>query len=210
MTSGMSGQATVRRGPSRRLESFPIAGRILLAGMGFCALMGLGGLEAMAGTPSPRAQESVSPDYTVFAPAKTNTNIQGVVLSCERATGRPILELHVYVRDHQRLLPNGPPGAAPKVSPGATIVIDDQTFPTDLRFADRYAALVDRGGEDPALSNRLVAALLGGTSMVLRFDLVEEAMGQPAGFDGEATIPLVGEARNASRTVEQCVDPLTS
>lgn len=190
--------------------------RTLFAGVGLWALAGLGSSAAVAGTPllaaSPEAksQETSSPDYTVFSPARTNTNIQGVVLACERGEGRPSLQLHVYVSNNDRLLPNDQPTMTPKASPRASIDIDDQVFPSDLLFADRHAALSDRAGEDLALSRRLVAALLDGKVMVLRFDLLQETAGLPASFDGEATIPLAAQARSLSRTVNQCVDPAIS
>lgn len=209
MSNRLSGRSTGR-------STGRMAVRALFAGVGFCALAGLGASVAVAGAPllatSPeaRSQETSSPDYTVFSPARTNTNIQGVVLACERAEGGPSLQLHVYVRNDDRLLPNDRPTATPKASPTASIDIDDQAFPSDLLFADRYAALSDRTGKDLALSGRLIAALLGGKMMVLRFDLLQETAGRPAGFDGEATIPLTAQARSLSRTVEQCVDPAIS
>ncbi|MDP1840228.1 MAG: hypothetical protein Q8N31_00970 [Reyranella sp.] len=193
-----------------------MAVRILFAGIGFCALAVLGASAAVAGAPllaalpEARPEETSSPDYTVFSPARTNTNIQGVVLACERGEGRPSLQLHVYIRNNDRLLPNDRPTATPKASPRASIDIDDQAFPSDLLFADRYAALSDQAGEDLALSRRLVAALLDGKVMVLRFDLLQETAGLPASFDGEATIPLTAQARSLSRTINQCVDPAIS
>lgn len=190
--------------------------RTLLAGLGVCTLAGLGAPAALAGgpllaaSPEVKSQELSSPDYTVFSPARTNTNIQGVVLACERTEGRPSLQLHVYVRDSDRLLPNDRSTATPKASPGASIGIDDRVFPSDLLFADRYAVLSDRTGKDMALSRQLVAALLDGKVMVLRFDLLQETAGLPAAFDGEAAIPLAAQARSLSRTVRQCVDPAIS
>jgi len=117
--------------------------RTLFAAVGIFALMGLCASAAIAGIPLPKSHQPALPDYAVFSPAKTNTNIEGVVLACERAEGNPSLQLHVYVRHNERLSLSDRPAARFKALPGASIDIDDQAVPSALLFADQYATIMD-------------------------------------------------------------------
>ncbi len=155
-------------------------------------------------------QQAMIPPHVVLEPIRTDTNIIGIVIACEHSGQVPVLQLQVYSRDGERLLPDRRAGAAPKAEPGASIVLDDRPFRSNLLFADRYAVVDDRTGPVAGLSDELVAALLQARTMVLQFDLLEEEAGRPPRFDSETTIHLDVTERAAIRRVAHCVDPRVS
>lgn len=146
------------------------------------------------------------PSYAVIDPQSTDLNLDSVVLACEQAVDRRVLEFQIYLSTEGPLLPNGVQPQQLKDNPHAEIVIDDGIFPVSISFADDYAVLAD-GTEQmfPSLSERLVDATEKGRSMTLRPDLVDELVGQPAAFDGEALIALqAGGGGMALSAVRRC------
>lgn len=176
----------------------PIRQRTRITACVVAAAVVLGAGARIAGAETPvGAQQALIPPHTVLKPERTDANIGGIVLACEPSGQGSVLQLLVYSRGGERLLPDRRAGAAPKDEPGASIVLDDRAFGSSLLFADRYAVMGDRSGEVAGLSEELVAALLQAHTMVLRFDLLQEPAGAPPRFDSETTI----------RAVAHCGDP---
>jgi hypothetical protein len=148
------------------------------------------------------------PSYAVIDPASTNLNVDSVVLVCEQATHRRILQLQMYLSTDGPLSPNGITPQQLKNDPRAEAVIDDRVFPVQLLFSEAYVLLADDEEEMfPLLSERLLDAMQAGKKMVLRFDLVAEPVGQPASFDGEVVIDLkAGVGGAAVSAVRRCAE----
>jgi hypothetical protein len=143
--------------------------------------------------------DTAAPSYAVVEPARTNLNIDAVVLACESAGGTGILQLQLYLMDEGPLQPIYPHSQSLKDDPRAEIRVDGQVFPMAVLFADDYVVLADaQEGPYPLLSNRLLDALQGGRTMTLRFDLLAEWSGPPT-FDGEAFVEL--EAAGGFRAI---------
>ena len=87
--------------------------------------------------------------------------------------------------------------------PRTELAIDEKVFAVQVAFGGDYALVMDGvDGDLPVLSTKLLEALEAGRSLRLRFDLVREAAGQPASFDGEVEIDLrAGEGAGALATV---------
>ncbi len=149
-----------------------------------------------------------APSYAVIDPASTNLNVDTVVLVCEQATHRRILQLQMYLSTDAPLSPNGIAPRQLKNDPRAEAVIDGRIFPVQLLFSDAYVLLADDEEEMfPLLSERLLDAMQTGKKMVLRFDLVAEPVGQPASFDGEVVIDLKeGVGGAAVSAVRRCAE----
>lgn len=142
--------------------------------------------------------------YAVTEPSASNLNVKLVVLSCEEVDNQKALQLQIYPSNRGPLLPVGSKRNQMKEDPRAEIVIDGHTYPVTLSFGGQYALLHDREEELlPVLSSTLLQAMETGHTMLLRFDIVGEAVGQPPEFDGELRIDLVagqgGEAVAAVR-----------
>lgn len=199
-----------------RTRSAPTASKIGAGVVAPAIVLGalvLGALVQGAGAETPvREQQAMMPPHAVLEPERTDANISGIVLVCEPLGQGPDVKLHVlqllvYPSGGGRLLPDRRTGAAPKAEPGASILLDDRPFRSDLLFADSYAVVANRTGPVAGLSDEFVAALLLARTMVLRFDLLEEAAGAAPRFDSETTIRLDGGERAAIRAVAHCVDP---
>ncbi len=149
--------------------------------------------------------------YAVAEPARTNLNISNVVLACESAGDRDILQLQLYLTDDGPLLPQGASTADLKDAPGAEIVIDGRVFPASLLFSDDHAVLADQQVDGfAALSDGVVDAMAKGRTMTLRLDLVAERPGVADPFDGEAAIDLqAGGGSAAIQAVRHCAAPAT-
>jgi hypothetical protein len=157
-----------------------------------------------------RVEQGVEvPSYAVTEPARTNLNIDSVVLACEEAADSKVLQLQLYLTNEGPLLPTGAAPDRLKEDPRAEILIDGRVFPTDILFAGEYVVLADgRQGAFPLLSDRLLDAMQAGRRMVLRFDLLAERPGQPAAFDGEAVIDLrSGAGSGAVTALRRCAGP---
>ncbi|MBY0321210.1 MAG: hypothetical protein K2X72_20985 [Reyranella sp.] len=163
----------------------------------------LGGAEGAAAWEVEDGVES--PSYAVTEPVSSNLNIDSVVLMCEAAGDATVLQLKIYLTDEGPLRPGRAATEQLKDDPRVEVSIDGRVFPTSLLFADEYVVLAD-GEHDrtPLLSDRLLDALQGGKHLQLRFDLVAEAPGHAAAFDGEAVIEL-GSAAIAA--VRRCARP---
>ncbi|MDP2334490.1 MAG: hypothetical protein Q8M19_27745 [Reyranella sp.] len=190
-----------------RTRSAPTASRIVLGAMVLGAIVRGAGAETPVG-----GQQAMMPPHAVLEPERTDSNISGIVLACEPVGQDPdvqqhVLQLLVYTSGGGRLLPDRRAGAAPKAEPRASVLLDDRPFRSDLLFAGSYAVVANRTGPVAGLSDEFVAALLQARTMVLRFDLLEEAAGAPPRFDSETTISLDGGERAAIRAVAHCVDP---
>lgn len=148
------------------------------------------------------------PSYAVIDPVSTNLNVDSVVLVCEQAAHRRILQLQMYLSTDGPLSPDGIAPRQLKNNPRAEAVIDGRLFPVQLLFSDAYVLLADDEEEmSPLLSERLLDAMQTGRKMVLRFDLVAEPAGQPARFDGEVIIDLTaGVGGSAVSAVRRCAD----
>ena len=146
------------------------------------------------------------PSYAVIEPQSTDLNIDSVVLACEQAIDRRVLQLQIYLSTEGPLLPKGVLPQQLKDDPRAEIAIDGRIFPVGILFADDYAVLADETAQMfPQLSERLLDALEKGRIMILRFDLVAERAGQPAAYDGEAVVPLqAGSGGKAVSAVRRC------
>jgi hypothetical protein len=142
---------------------------------------------------------------TRFQSLETNISLDGIVLACIEAEGHRILQLHLYPADNGPFLPrNASPGRL-KDFPSAVISIDDRSFRAGVFFSDRYVIVADITEGFPQLSRQLIAAMLTGRAMVLRFDLLQEGVGQPARFDGEALIDLgEGSVDSSIGIASQC------
>jgi hypothetical protein len=80
-------------------------------------------------------------------------------------------------------------------------------FPVALLFADDYVVMADaQEGAFPLLSDRLMAAMQTGETMILRFNLLEESPGKRASFDGEAVVDLKG-GHQAIAAIRRCASP---
>jgi hypothetical protein len=103
------------------------------------------------------------PSYAVIDPASTDLNVDGVVLVCEQATHRRILQLQMYLSTDGPLSPNGIAPGQLKDDPRAVAVIDGRVFPVQLLFSDAYVLLADDEQDMfPLLSERLLDAMQTG------------------------------------------------
>src|ERR1700730_15949293 len=153
----------------------------------------LGAASSFGGMPSGtfggwEIEQGVEPSsYAVINPVSTNLNIDSVVLACEEAEDRKVLQLQIYLSTEGPLAPKGVESQLRKDNPRAEIAIDGRVFPVGILFADDYALLADDTAKMfPLLSEPLLDAMQTGRTMVLRFDLFAERAGQSATFDGEA------------------------
>jgi hypothetical protein len=147
------------------------------------------------------------PSYAAAIPEETDLNIDVVVLGCEQAENRPVLQLQVYLTDEGPLRPKGADASRLKPEARAELAIDGRIFPVSLLFADDYAVIADADeGPYPKLSEELVDAMQIGGSMVIKFDLVAEEAGQAPHYDGKAVIDLRG-GRGAIAAVRRCASP---
>jgi hypothetical protein len=177
----------------------------------------LGAVSSFGGTPSGKfggweIEQGVEPlSYAVINPVSTNLNIDSVVLACEEAEDRKVLQLRIYLSTEGPLAPKGVESQLRKDNPRAEIAIDGRVFPVGILFADDYALLADDTAEMfPLLSEPLLDAMQTGRTMVLRFDLLAERAGQSANFDGEAVIALQAAAGGAAvSAVRRCTDRTT-
>jgi hypothetical protein len=178
----------------------------------------LGAASAFGGTPSGEVEgweieQVLEPSsYAVIDPVSTNLNIDSVVLACEEAEDRKVLQLQIYLSTEGPLAPKDVESQLRKDDPRAEIAIDGRVFPVGILFADDYAMLADDTAEMfPLLSEPLLDAMRTGRTMVLRFDLLAERVGQPATFDGEAVIALQAGAGGAAvSAMRHCTDRTTS
>jgi hypothetical protein len=177
----------------------------------------LGAASSFGGTPSGafegwEIEQGVEPSsYAVINPVSTNLNIDSVVLACEEAEDRKVLQLQIYLSTEDPLAPKGVESQLRKDNPRAEIAIDGRVFPVGILFADDYALLADDTAKMfPLLSEPLLDAMQTGRTMVLRFDLLAERAGQSANFDGEAVIALQAGAGGAAvSAVRRCTDRTT-
>ena len=150
--------------------------------------------------------DTPDPSYAVVEPSAGNLNLDSIVLACEEAAGRRVAQLQLYLSDDGPLRPRTLHPTPLKRDPKAEIRIDSDTFPVALLFADDYVVLADaQEGPYPLLSDRLMAAMQTGQTMVLRFDLLEGSSGKQASFDGEAVVDLKG-GRQAIAAIRRCAN----
>lgn len=148
--------------------------------------------------------------YAVVEPSSTNLNVGVVVLACESARDRTVLQLQLYLTDDGPLLPKGADASRLKEDPRAEVEIDGKIFPVSLLFSDDHAVLADGEVEGlAAVSEPLVDAMAQGKTMTLRLDLLAEPQGAKPAFDGEAVIDLRAEGgSSAVETLRRCVSPM--
>jgi hypothetical protein len=147
--------------------------------------------------------------YAVVEPSQTNLNVASVVLACENAHDRTVLQLQLYLTDEGPLLPKGADASQLKEDPRAEVEIDGKIFPVSLVFGDDHAVLADAEvGGFAGVSERLVDAMAKGRTMTLRLDLLAEAPGAKAAFDGVAVIDLRADGSSAAiRAMRRCASP---
>lgn len=139
-----------------------------------------------------------APSYAYVEPKKSDLNIDTVVLACEPADDRRVLQLQLYLVNDGPLIPANATASRLKTDPRAEISIDGKVFPVELLFAGDHVVLADETDKMfPRVSERLLDALEEGHLMSLRFDLVAEPDHQPAAMDGEAVVEL-GDAGSVS------------
>lgn len=177
---------------------------VLVAGIvaGSCLGVALAG-EFEAGSGWTVEQGVDPPSYALIEPRRRNVNLDVVVLACEQAEDRRVLQLQLYLTNDGPLMPDGVAAGRAKGNPRVEIDIDDHVFPVGLLFAEDHVVLSDETqAMFPRLSERLLDAIEQGTTMRLRFDLVAETPGKPAVFDGEVVVDLqVGPADRGGKAV---------
>ena len=148
--------------------------------------------------------------YAITKSLRTNLNLLAVVLACEQIERRNSLQLQLYPSNQEPILPAGASPEDMKEAPRVELTIDDKNYDVQVAFGGDYALVLDGvDGDLPMLSAKLLEALEAGKSLRLRFDLVREAAGQPASFDGDVEIDLqAGEGTGALATVRrECPRP---
>ncbi|GEP55296.1 hypothetical protein [Reyranella soli] len=155
-------------------------------------------------------QNSTPARYAVVEPTRTNLDVASVVLACENASDRNVLQLQLYPTNEGPLLPKGANPPQLKTAPRAEVEIDGKIFPASLLFGDDHAVLADgEVGGFAGLSEPLVDAMAKGKTMTLRLDLLAEPPGTKASFDGAAVIELrANGGRAAIGAMQQCVSPI--
>jgi len=147
---------------------------------------------AVAGGAGWTAERDVdAPSYAYAEPRRSDLNIDTVVLACEPADDRRVLQLRLYLVNDGPLIPANATANRLKTDPRAEISIDSKIFPVELLFAGDHVVLADETDRMyPRVSERLLDALEEGLLMSLRFDLVAETGRLPAALDGEAVVEL--------------------
>ena len=145
-----------------------------------------------------------APSYAVTQPARSDLNIDSVVLLCEQGPRRPVVQLRLYLSGNGPLAPVGV--ANLKDDPKVEIAIDNGTQPVQLLFADDFVVVADAAdGAMPLLSGRLLDALQTGRRMELRFHYVQEAKGRLQAVDATAAVDLqAGPGGAAVAAVRRC------
>src|SRR4029450_8897451 len=137
--------------------------------------------------------------YAEVEPTQTNLDVASVVLACENAHDRNILQLQLYLTNEGPLLPKGADASQLKLAPRAEVEIDGKIFPVSLLFGDDHAVLADgEVGGFAGVSEPLVDAMRKGRTMTLRLDLLAEPPETKADFEGAAVIHLNNSARTAA------------
>jgi hypothetical protein len=150
-------------------------------------------------------QDVQQPSYALVEPTRTALNIDTVVLACEKAGSRNLLQLQLYPLAGDELVPKSPALRYLKVEPRAEIVIGRHLFPAELLFAEDYAVLADAERMFPLMSDALLDAMESGETMILRFHLVSERDRSQAPVDGDAVIDLkAGLGGAAVAAVRRC------
>lgn len=172
-----------------------------------CLGASAGQAESLKSTAWRLEQGAVTPSYAAIEPARTNLNIDMVVLACEQAHQGHVLQLQLYLSDDGPLRPIGVSPTDLKDDPSARISIDAAEFPVALLFAGDHVLLADAtDGRFPRLSNQLLDALQKGQSMILRFHLAAKQAGHPS--DSEAMVDLRAEgADQAIAAMRLCAGP---
>jgi hypothetical protein len=155
-------------------------------------------------------QNSSPARYAEVEPTQTNLDVASVVLACENAHDRNVLQLQLYLTNEGPLLPKGADASQLKVAPRAEVEIDGQIFPVSLLFGDDHAVLADgEVGGFAGVSESVVDAMAKGKTMTLRLDLLAEPPGTKAEFDGAAVIDLRADGGSAAiGAMRQCVSPM--
>lgn len=140
-------------------------------------------------------QDRSSPRDAVTRSLRTNLNVGAVVLACERG----VLQLQLHSSTDGPILPMGVAREQMKDDPRVLLTIDGRSFPVAIGFSDEHAVVSDRQERRlAALSPALLDALETGRALQLRLDLVREAAGEPASFDGDVRIDLQAGAGSAA------------
>jgi hypothetical protein len=145
------------------------------------------------------------PAFATAVPSNTNLNIENVVLACERADDRGVLQLQLHpTGDDVSIRAIGP--AVWTYGRRAEVKVDDKAFAASVLFADDYVVVADDTvGRFPALSAALLDAMAKGRTMSLRLSVDVEAISRERGVDGYATVDLTaGQGGGAVAALRRC------
>lgn len=201
----------VGKGDNRVLAAI-LCARALAAGLFATVVVvttahaGTSAFEAVAWKLEPGDQPA---HHAVAAPSRTNVNLANIVLACERAGDRHVLQVQLYLTDEGPLLPKGAVASQLRDEPSVEIGIDGRIFPASLLFGDDHAVVANaQVGNVAGVSDALIDAMAVGRTMTLRFGLLTRPPGTPAAFDGEAVIDLQADGgRAAVEAVRRCIAP---
>lgn len=149
------------------------------------------------------------PSYAVIEPSSSTLNVEALVLTCEQAGDRRVLQFQLYVSEPGPLMPTGGDSRALRSDPRAEVLVDGRIHPVSLFFAEDYVVLADAvANRAPYASDRLLNAVERGKTMVIRFDLLAKRGGERHPFDGEVTFDLQpGAGGTTIAAVRHCTDP---
>ena len=189
------------------LRALALTGCLLVTVMAAAtARAGTSAFETVAWKLEPEDQPA---HYAVAAPVRTDVNLANIVLACERAGDRHVLQVQLYLTGEGPLLPSGAVASQLRDEPRVEIGIDGRIFPASLLFGDDHAVIANaQVGNVAGVSDALVDAMAKGRTMTLRFDLLTKPQRAPAAFDGEAVIDLQADGgRAAVEAVRRCIAP---
>lgn len=151
-------------------------------------------------------RDTAAPSYAFIEPRTSDFNIDTVVLACEQADERGVLQLQLYLSNEGPLVPANAGTDRLKTNPRAEVSIDGRVFPLEILFAGDHVVLADETDRMfPRVSDRLLDSLQEGGVMTLRLDLVAELGRDSAAFDGEAVIDLRGaDSGSVIAAVRRC------
>jgi hypothetical protein len=154
---------------------------------------------------------SGQPTFATAIPSDTNLNIDAVVLACERADHRAVLQLQLH--------PSGDDVAIRAIGPPiwsygrrAEITIGERVFAADVLIADDYVVVANESrGRFPTLADPLLDAMATGRTMVVRRTIDVESISRDRGVDGYAKVDLrAGHSSRAIAALRRCASPTAS
>lgn len=143
----------------------------------------------------------------VARPRETNTTILGISVHCVEG---PVIA--VYSKDDGPVLPAGDPKATADYfyRPGAVrALVDGKAFPLAAAGSDDAVVLFTEGEEAHSylapLDLGLIAAMRGGKSLSLEFDITAAKAGDGTALESFARFDLAGASTAIGAAVKACV-----